>query len=514
MTTNTTTSMSSMDDYDNNDDEGFYGYVETSNDPGYSLLIATILFTIIVNMALPLMISLGNKYAPHNNNTSTNNNNNTTNLHTTIDEEDDTPNDVSKDKKTNGNKHEIIPPLLDDNHNHDDDDDDGSGVIERFHNDSHSTPTKGDASPQRQRHHQRPPSTYYHPNHHYSHHPTATATGDASSSVASSSNRGRSRDRSAAVPHSVNDNNENCADVSFCSSSVVSFSSASTSATASDMIYSRKPHRKKKQRRNRYKNKRKMMDKCHTEQQQQQDQEDENQLNHSFCNNYVDSVLNNTNINNDDNTCDWMGEGLVVVGLSPIKMKKNHDDSTAMPQHLPSSSRDHSPDRSLLSKIDIDEVSIDDAVSQYGKYSYPPKVEVLPHAMVQTNQDDDDDTCCNGIQKFWNQLLEIAIWDFEMKRIIKLAIPFGTQSFSTGIIEMLTVAIIGKLIGTKEVSAFVVVRTLVDITSSFFGGFHESLATLCSQSNGRNNPKLTGQYVQLSVIFYTGMYKNLFVLFL
>jgi multidrug resistance protein, MATE family len=63
-----------------------------------------------------------------------------------------------------------------------------------------------------------------------------------------------------------------------------------------------------------------------------------------------------------------------------------------------------------------------------------------------------------------------------------------------------------QLLGTREVSAFVTVRTLIDISSSFFGGFHESIATLCSQALGRHNYKLVGQYVQLSMIFYVIAY--------
>ena len=57
-----------------------------------------------------------------------------------------------------------------------------------------------------------------------------------------------------------------------------------------------------------------------------------------------------------------------------------------------------------------------------------------------------------------------------------------------------------------EVSAFVIVRTLVDITSSFFSGFHESIATLGSQALGRRNNKLVGQYVQLSMVLYVLCY--------
>lgn len=97
----------------------------------------------------------------------------------------------------------------------------------------------------------------------------------------------------------------------------------------------------------------------------------------------------------------------------------------------------------------------------------------------------------------------VAAWDVEMKRIVRLSAPYCTQALITGLTDTMNVAVIGKLIGTNEVSAFVIVNLLVELTSDFVGGLHEALATLCSQAIGANNKKLAGEYVQIVVVLYT-----------
>ena len=180
---------------------------------------------------------------------------------------------------------------------------------------------------------------------------------------------------------------------------------------------------------------------------------------------------------------------------------------------------------SVMGPMDPDEVSMDDAASAVGRtplqlqqhqqqalaMASKTKANINNNPTMMTKKRDKIDgdttsTTASSSSSFWDTLLDLVLCDFESKRIIKLAIPFATQAFSTGVLEMVTVAVIGRVLGTKEVSAFVIVRTLIDITSSFFGGFHESIATLCSQALGRRNHKLVGQYVQLSMILYVLCY--------
>jgi len=102
-----------------------------------------------------------------------------------------------------------------------------------------------------------------------------------------------------------------------------------------------------------------------------------------------------------------------------------------------------------------------------------------------------------------DKLATIAAWDRDMKRIIRLALPYCTQALITGLTDTLNVAVIGKLVGTREVSAFVITNLLVELSSEFVGGIHESLASLCSQAIGANNKYLAGQYLQIATILYT-----------
>lgn len=60
--------------------------------------------------------------------------------------------------------------------------------------------------------------------------------------------------------------------------------------------------------------------------------------------------------------------------------------------------------------------------------------------------------------------------------------------------------------GTREVSAFVVVNLLVSLTTKFVGGFYEALATLCSQAIGAKKPRLAGKYVQIATLLYMLFY--------
>jgi MatE/TFIIH p62 subunit, N-terminal domain len=97
----------------------------------------------------------------------------------------------------------------------------------------------------------------------------------------------------------------------------------------------------------------------------------------------------------------------------------------------------------------------------------------------------------------------LGAYDIETRRIIRLAAPFCTQAFITGLTNILLVAVIGKMIGTREVSAYVIVLLWVELSSEFVGGLHEALATLCSQAIGARNKPLAGSYVQIVVILFT-----------
>jgi hypothetical protein len=102
-----------------------------------------------------------------------------------------------------------------------------------------------------------------------------------------------------------------------------------------------------------------------------------------------------------------------------------------------------------------------------------------------------------------DKIAMLGAYDIESRRIIRLAAPFCTQAFITGLTNILLVAVIGKMIGTREVSAYVIVTMWVELSSEFVGGFHEALFPLGSQAIGARNKPLAGSYVQIVVILFT-----------
>jgi hypothetical protein len=70
----------------------------------------------------------------------------------------------------------------------------------------------------------------------------------------------------------------------------------------------------------------------------------------------------------------------------------------------------------------------------------------------------------------WYSFLEVADWDRENKRVMKLALPYLNQAFFSGVAKAAVVAIIGKYYGTRSLTAFVVIEMTVGLTTEFFGG--------------------------------------------
>ena len=111
-------------------------------------------------------------------------------------------------------------------------------------------------------------------------------------------------------------------------------------------------------------------------------------------------------------------------------------------------------------------------------------------------------SCFRSLRSPFDGLLEIAEWDYEMKRICRLATPFVMRDLAEGEFEAVNVAVIARFIGTGEVAAYVTVDMVVGLSSSLFCGFYEALATLCSQAIGAGNKTLAGQYVQISMVLF------------
>jgi hypothetical protein len=79
-------------------------------------------------------------------------------------------------------------------------------------------------------------------------------------------------------------------------------------------------------------------------------------------------------------------------------------------------------------------------------------------------------TTSSTVVSTWHAFLEVADWDRENKRVMKLALPYLTQAFLSGVAKAAVVAIIGKYYGTRSLTAFVVIEMTVGLTTEFFGG--------------------------------------------
>ena len=108
--------------------------------------------------------------------------------------------------------------------------------------------------------------------------------------------------------------------------------------------------------------------------------------------------------------------------------------------------------RSVLSMLDQDAVSVMDAV------------------------DANDAVVLEKVQhpsSFWIQLLEIADWDSETKRLVNLTIPYTIQGLAEAIFDIITVAVIGHFLGVMEANVYIVVSLLTEFTGTITYGFSE-----------------------------------------
>jgi MATE family multidrug resistance protein len=103
---------------------------------------------------------------------------------------------------------------------------------------------------------------------------------------------------------------------------------------------------------------------------------------------------------------------------------------------------------------------------------------------------------------FLNYLWKIVRYDNETHRLVRLVVPFTLSSVANTASNLVELSIISQTLGTDAMIAYVMVQTIVGISSSFFGGFVEAVTTLSSMAYGAENYKLAGQYVQAGGVLY------------
>ena len=104
--------------------------------------------------------------------------------------------------------------------------------------------------------------------------------------------------------------------------------------------------------------------------------------------------------------------------------------------------------------------------------------------------------CSSG---FFRKIFKLLSFDDEMKKILKLAAPYTSLTVVSSIFSLLEVGVIGRLLGTSDLSAYFVVKYIIELATIFLYGIMQALHVTCCQAIGAENLKLAGQYVQLSV---------------
>lgn len=99
-------------------------------------------------------------------------------------------------------------------------------------------------------------------------------------------------------------------------------------------------------------------------------------------------------------------------------------------------------------------------------------------------------------------VVELAKYDNESKRILKLAIPFMTNNIVKTTADLALLAIISQNLGTDSMIAFAMVEVIVGISTSFMMGWIETVNSLGAMAYGAENYELVGQYLQSAILVF------------
>jgi len=151
---------------------------------------------------------------------------------------------------------------------------------------------------------------------------------------------------------------------------------------------------------------------------------------------------------------------------------------------------------SILSKLDADAISVRDAVdARDGMNTLDYDGEM---ADFSTKSSDSD----NYITNTWNRMLRTVSFDKEMKKYMNLAAHYSAQGILDEILGIVEIAAIGRMMGIRQASAYIVVGTVSGFTGTITTGFYECAGVLIPQANGTRNNLMVGRYMQLAIVFY------------
>lgn len=100
---------------------------------------------------------------------------------------------------------------------------------------------------------------------------------------------------------------------------------------------------------------------------------------------------------------------------------------------------------------------------------------------------------------FRRKIRKCGRWDDEMEKLVGLALPYTAHTIVVDVFRLLEVGIIGRLLGTSNLSAYFATEFAISFATMFFHGILASLKVLVSQAHGAKNLKLAGMYVQIGI---------------
>jgi hypothetical protein len=93
---------------------------------------------------------------------------------------------------------------------------------------------------------------------------------------------------------------------------------------------------------------------------------------------------------------------------------------------------------------------------------------------------------------FLNYLWKIVKYDNETHQLFHLVVPFTLSSATNTALNLVELSIISQTLGTDAMIVYVMVQTIVGISSNFFQGFVEAITMLSSMAYRAVNNKLAG----------------------
>ena len=130
------------------------------------------------------------------------------------------------------------------------------------------------------------------------------------------------------------------------------------------------------------------------------------------------------------------------------------------------------------------------------------------HADSRRGGEEDDDkstkkeTLRERVSQSVDFFLDLASYDNETRRILRLAVPFTISALLETVVDLVELALVSFYVGTEAMVAWALVDIIVGIGSEFLGGFIESVSSLTSMASGAGNNRLCGEYVQIITGFY------------